>query len=115
RETGVAGVYVGTHPSTSLQAVDVICDEMSKLAAEGLAAERLAEAKQQLKGQVTLSLESPSARMYRLATFALYDEQYRTIDHVLTEIDRVSHEQVAQVGHEFLNPDRQTIVWLGPN
>jgi predicted Zn-dependent peptidase len=53
--------------------------------------------------------------MYRLATLALYDERYRTIDQVLTEIDRVSSEQVAQVGHEFLDPDRQTIVWLGPN
>ncbi len=115
RDTGVAGVYVGTHPSTSLQAVEVICGELAKLASEGLSAERLAEAKQQLKGQVTLSLESPSARMYRLATLALYDERYRTIDQVLTEIDRVSSEQVAQVGHEFLDPDRQTIVWLGPN
>jgi len=115
RETGVVGVYVGTHPSTSLQAVEVICGELAKLASEGLSTERLAEAKQQLKGQVTLSLESPSARMYRLATLALYDERYRTIDQVLTEIDRVSGEQVAQVGHEFLDPDRQTIVWLGPN
>jgi predicted Zn-dependent peptidase len=115
RETGVAGVYVGTHPSTSFQAVEVISDELGKLASEGLSNERLAEAKQQLKGQVTLSLESPSARMYRLATFALYDERYRTIDQVLTEIDRVSSEQVVQVGHEFLDPDRQTIVWLGPN
>ena len=93
----------------------MISDELGKLASEGLTVERLAEAKQQLKGQVTLSLESPSARMYRLATFALYDERYRTIDEVLTEIDRVSSEQVVQVGHEFLDPDRQTVVWLGPN
>jgi predicted Zn-dependent peptidase len=115
RETGVAGVYVGTHPSVAEQAVAVICEELGKLAAEGLPLDRLGEAKQQLKGQVTLSLESPSARMYRLATLALYGEPYRTIDQLLTEIDRVSPEQVAQVGHEYLNPDRQTVVWLGPN
>ncbi len=114
RETGVAGVYVGSHPSAADQAVAVICQELAKLASDGLPAQRLAEAKQQLKGQVTLSLESPSARMYRLATIALYDEPYRTIDQLLAEIDRVSADQVAQVGHEFLNPDRQTVVWLGP-
>ncbi|KPJ91132.1 MAG: hypothetical protein AMS18_09280 [Gemmatimonas sp. SG8_17] len=115
REAGVAGVYVGTHPSTAEQAVDVIREELSALAEEGLALERLVEAKQQAKGQVTLSLESPAARMYRLATVALYDEPYRKIDEVLAEIDRVSLDQVREVGHEFLDPDRQTIVWLGPN
>lgn len=115
RETGVAGVYVATHPSTAEQAVEVIREELAKLAAQGLESDRLAEAKQQLKGQVTLSLESPSARMYRLATVALFGEPYRTIDQVLAEIDRVRPDQVTQVGHEFLNPDRQTVVWLGPN
>jgi len=115
RETGVVGVYVGTHPSTAEQAVDVIKQELASLSANGLAPDRLAEAKQQLKGQVTLSLESPSARMYRLATVALYGETYRTIDQVLAEIDGVSSDQVAQVGHGFLDPDRQTVVWLGPN
>ena len=34
---------------------------------------------------------------------------------VLAEIDDVSQEQLAQVGHEYLDPDRQTVVWLGPN
>lgn len=115
RETGVVGVYVGTHPSTAEQAVEVIADELRSLASHGLVPERLAEAKQQVKGQVTLSLESPSARMYRLATTALYGEIYRTIDQVLAEIDSVDGDQVAAVAHEFLDPDRQTIVWLGPN
>jgi predicted Zn-dependent peptidase len=114
RGTGVAGVYVGTHPSTSERAVDVIQEELAVLAAEGLASDRLSEAKQQVKGQVTLSLESPSARMYRLATTAVYDEPYRTIDEVLAEIDRVTPDEVANVGSEFLSPDRQTTVWLGP-
>jgi predicted Zn-dependent peptidase len=115
REAGVAGVYVGTHPSTAEQAVEVIREELAALARNGLAPERLVEAKQQVKGQVTLSLESPAARMYRLATVALYDEPYRKIDEVLAEIDRVSLDQVGEVGQEFLDPDRQTIVWLGPN
>ena len=73
------------------------------------------EAKQQLKGQVTLSLESPSARMYRLATIALFGEPYRTIDELLSQIDAITLEDVAGVGAEFLDPGRQTTVTLGPN
>jgi predicted Zn-dependent peptidase len=111
---GVAGVYVGTHPSTAAQAMEVIREELANTAREGLRGAKLAEAAQQLKGQVTLGLESPAARMYRLATIALYGDPYRTIDQVLTEIDRVSEDQVADVAQEFYPPDRQAVVWLGP-
>ncbi len=115
RETGVTGVYVGSHPSTAEQAVEAILEELGTLAASGLSAETLAEAKQQLKGQITLSLESPAAHMYRLAAVPLYGVPYRTIDQVLGDIDSISVEGVAAVASEFLEPDRQTIVWLGPN
>jgi predicted Zn-dependent peptidase len=108
-EAGLTGVYVGTHPSTAEQAVE------KTLATEGLSGSVLAEAKQQLKGQVTLSLESPTARMYRLATVELYGEPYRTIDQVMAGIDRIGAEQVGAVAAEFFDPARQTTVWLGPN
>jgi predicted Zn-dependent peptidase len=115
QQTGVTGVYVGTHPSTAEQAVDVILAELKDLAAKGLSGSALAEAKQQLKGQVTLSLESPAARMYRLATVELYSEPYRTIDQVLAQVDAIRAEDVGGVAEEFFDPARQTVVWLGPN
>ena len=114
-ETGTTAVYVGTHPSTAQQAVDVILDEYARVARDGLPSAELVEAKRQLKGQLTLSLESPAARMYRLATVELYREPYRTIDLVLADIDAVRVEDVAGVAEEFFDPERQTVVWLGPN
>lgn len=114
-ESGVTGVYVGTHPSSADEAVEVILNELRALRRDGLGGESLADAKQQLKGQLTLSLESPAARMYRLATIALHHEPYRTLDQVLADIDRVDTDRVAEIVETFLDPDRQTIVWLGPN
>lgn len=115
RAAGVSGVYVGTHPSTAEQAASVIAEELERLARGGLTASELEDAKQQLKGQITLSLESPAARMSRLATTAVYDEPYRTIDELLAEIDAVTLEAVLGVAEEFFDPARQTVVWLGPN
>lgn len=115
RATGVTGVYVGSHPSTAAQAVDAILGELRTLASAGLSAQELDEAKQQLKGQLTLSLESPAARMYRLAAVPLYGVPHRTIDEVLADIDRISHDDVLGVASQVLDPERQTIVWLGPN
>jgi predicted Zn-dependent peptidase len=115
KHSGVTGVYVGTHPSTAQQAVDAIAGELNTMAKDGLKGATLVEAKQQLKGQVTLSLENPAARMHRLAAFALHDEPYRTIDQTLAEIDRVTEAEIGAVAAEFFPVDRQTMVWLGPN
>ena len=113
--SGVSGVYVGTQPSTAEQAVEVIRDELARLAREGLSVEVLAEAKQQVKGQVTLGLESPSSRMYRAAGIVLYRQPYKSIDQVLSEIDGVRAADAAAVAKQFFDPDRQAAVWLGPN
>ena len=61
-----------------------------------------------------LSLESPGARMGRLAGFTLYDDHYRPLDEMLREIDAVTPDAVMDVAAEFFAPDRQTVVRLGP-
>ena len=112
--TGVAGVYLGTQPGTADQAAEAVRVEYARLAAEGLPAEDLAQGKQQLKGQVMLSLESPVNRMNRLATLALHDEPYRPLDAILAEIDAVTGAEIAGLTAEFFDPARQTVVRLGP-
>ena len=110
---GITGVYVGTQAETADQAADVVMAEYARLASEGLPAEELAGGKQQLKGQIMLSLESPMSRMHRLAGVELTRDRYRRLDEILGEIDAVSAEDVRGVAAEFFAPDRQTIVRLG--
>jgi predicted Zn-dependent peptidase len=112
--SGQLGVYVGTQASTADQAVAAIQEEYGRLAREGLPAPELTNGKQQLKGQIMLSLESPAARMGRLAGFILYDDPYRPLDEMLAEIDRVTPDDIASVAGEFFAPERQTVVRLGP-
>jgi predicted Zn-dependent peptidase len=112
-ETGSHGVYVGTAPETAMQARAAIREELSRLASDSLTIEEIAEGKSQLKGQVTLSLESPSSRMYRAAGVALYDEPFRSLDQVLALIDDITPEVVAEVSAAFFDPDKQTVLALG--
>ena len=112
--TGQLGVYVGTQPSTADQAIDAIRAEYALLAREGLPAAELTDGKRQLKGQVVLSLESPGARMQRLAGFVLHDDRYRSLSEMLVDIDAVTSEQVAAVAAEFFPAERQAVVRLGP-
>jgi predicted Zn-dependent peptidase len=114
QSSGQLGVYVGTQPAAADRAVDAIRAEYQRIAREGLPADELVDGKQQLKGQVMLSLESPISRMGRLAGFMLHGDRYRTLDEMLAEIASVTRDEIAGVAAEFFDPDRQTVVRLGP-
>lgn len=111
---GVGGVYVGTRPATEDKAVEAIRTELGRVAAQGLPADELEQAKQQLKGQVMLSLESTGARLYRLTAFALHDEPWLGLDDLLARVDAVSVDEVAELADRYFHPDRQLVLRLGP-
>lgn len=113
-DTGTHGVYVGTAPATAESAREAIREELDRLSRESLTHEEITAGKSQLKGQVTLSLESVSSRMYRAAGVALYDEPFRTLDDVLALIDAITPEEIAAVCSDFYEPASQTVVSLGP-
>jgi predicted Zn-dependent peptidase len=114
RDSGNHGIYVGTAPDTAVEAAEAIRDELEKISAEGLPEDELAAGKSQLKGQITLSLESVSSRMYRAAGVELYDEEYKTLDELLSLVDGITQESVAEVSRDFFAPAQQTVVSLGP-
>ncbi|MBI2796134.1 MAG: insulinase family protein [Gemmatimonadetes bacterium] len=112
--SGSHGVYLGTAPDTAAKAEAVVREELDRVATEGIPAADLAMAKQQLKGQVVLSMEGVSSRMYRAAATELYGRPWRDVDAMLAEIDAVDLAQVRQVCEDFFQPGRQTVVRLGP-
>jgi predicted Zn-dependent peptidase len=114
-DTGMHGVYVATAPETAKAALDAIREELLRVVENGLPDDELAMGKSQLKGQMTLSLESVSARMYRAAAVELYGDPYRTLDETLALVDAVAPGDVVAVARQFFAPDRQTVLSLGPS
>jgi predicted Zn-dependent peptidase len=113
--TGQLGIYVGTQPGSAEAALGTIQEELRLLAEQGLTEAELAAGKRQLQGQLMLALESPAARMGRLANFTLHREHYRNLDTLIQEIEAVPSALVGQVAAEFLDPARQTVQVLGPD
>ncbi|MFN2397833.1 MAG: M16 family metallopeptidase [Gemmatimonadaceae bacterium] len=114
RDSGMHGVYVGTAPQTAREATTAIRDELARLASDGLTSEEVAAGKSQLKGQLTLSLESPVSRMYRAAGVDLLGEEFLTLDAVLAKIDAISDDEIEEVCRDFFHPSRDTVLSLGP-
>ena len=113
-DTGTHGVYVGTAPETARQAAQAIREELARVAADSLTADEIAAGKSQLKGQITLSLEGVTSRMYRAAGGDLYDEPYRPLDEVLALVDAIDDGVVRDICREYFDPERQTVLSLGP-
>ncbi len=111
---GTHGVYVATAPETAEQATAAVREELALVAREGIPAAELQMGKQQLKGQVTLSMESVSSRMYRAAGVELFGEPYVPVDEILAKINAITVEETMAVCAEFFPPERQTLVSLGP-
>ena len=114
-DAGMHGVYVATSPESARPAFDAIRDELAKVADAGLPLDEIEMGKSQLKGQMTLSLESVSARMYRAAAVELYGEPYRTLDETLALVNAITADDVAKLAREFFAPERQTVLSLGPS
>jgi len=115
RGVGMAGVYVGSQPARAAKAEEAIRGEFARMAREGLRGNALEDAKQQTLGQLMLSLESPTSRMYRLASTAVYSEPYRSLDEVLKTVEALTADEISALASEFFAPERQTVVSLGPN
>lgn len=113
-DTGAHGVYLASAPETAQEALDAVRDVLREVAMNGLSEADLAAGKRQLRGQLVLSMEGVSSRMYRAALTALYGEPYRGIDELKALVDAIDLEQVRDVAREFFDPDRQILVSLGP-
>jgi predicted Zn-dependent peptidase len=113
QDSGLQGIYAGTSAETAGRALEEILGELTRIATEGFPADEIEAGKNQLKGQLTLSLESPASRMFRVASAALYGEPFLPLDETLARIDAISPEQVAKACHDLFHPERQTVVTLG--
>ena len=113
RDMGLQGTYVGTSPESAPHALDEIWREYDALVREAFPAAEVTAGKNQLKGQLTLSLESPASRMFRVAASELYGEPFLTLDETLTKIDEISDDDIAALCGEFYVPTRQTVLTLG--
>jgi len=114
RTSGTLGVYLGTRPEMEADAVGAVTAEMARLAGAGLPPDELDLVREQVKGQLTLAMESLGARLHKLAGFALNQEPVVGLDELLARYDRVGGEEVAKVAGEFLDPSRQLVLTLGP-
>ena len=112
-DTGSLCVYAGTSVNKALECVDLIMAEFRSLKEVLLSDEELTRAKDQLKGNILMGLESSNSRMANLARQEMYFHQFFTADAIIARIEAVTAEQVQAMAQRLFVPDRIAITLLG--
>jgi predicted Zn-dependent peptidase len=113
RDTGTLCVYAGTSAGKALEVVDLILAEFAKLKQEPLSAEELTRAKDQVKGNILLGLESSNARMANLARQEMYFHNFFSVDEIIARIEEVDAAQVQAMAQRLFDSERIAVTLLG--
>jgi predicted Zn-dependent peptidase len=112
-DTGLVAIAFGSRPEGLAEVMELCQAELEGLPAS-LTRDEVERTKEQLKGQVVLSMESPSMRMNRLGRGVLMDIEIKTLDGMIKQIDSVTFEQVVELATELYDVSTWSAVCIGP-
>ena len=113
RDTGNLCVYAGTSSNKALEVVDLVLAEFRSLKQAQIADEELTRAKDQVKGNILLGLESSNARMANLARQEMYFHQFYSAAEVIARIEEVTADHVQTMAERLFQPESIAVTLLG--
>jgi predicted Zn-dependent peptidase len=114
RAAGLFGVYAGTSPANVSACIDLIVEQFAKARDVGIADDELQLAKEHIKGNLTLSLESTSSRMIRLGRNEFALGRHVTPEEIEERVDAVTADAVRDLARELLAEENLGLCIIGP-
>ncbi|MBI2891187.1 MAG: insulinase family protein [Nitrospirae bacterium] len=114
REVGYTGVYAGVEPNGLNACLGVTLHEIRKVAREGMSAEALERTKAQVKGQVSLGMESNFNLMQKLAKDEFLFQRHVPLEEILASIDAVKLDDARDIAAQVYGEDGLAMTLLGP-
>jgi predicted Zn-dependent peptidase len=112
-DTGLLGIYAGTSMDRTRIVVDLISDTLKRLCDEKLTDREMRAAKELIKGNFLLSMESTDNRMMRLAKNEICFEKHISPEEVIQRIESVESEDIRTLACKLFDPRILSIVAIG--
>ncbi len=112
-DSGLFIIYVGTEPKNARQTVEISIAELQRLAQRPVAESELRLAKEKLKGNILLGLESSHARMARLGIGELYNI-HAPIESFVQKIEAVTSEEIQAIAQNLFAQNELSLSVIGP-
>jgi predicted Zn-dependent peptidase len=112
-DTGSLCVYAGTSSDRAIQVVQLVMEQFRRLKSEPLPADELRRAKDQLKGNLLLSLESSMSRMSNLARQQMHFNYFFGMQEILDKVESITEDQVLAMANQLFQPELVAVTLLG--
>ncbi|MCM0082047.1 insulinase family protein [Geomonas sp. Red32] len=112
-DAGSLVVYAGASPENSEELLDILLRELRRFKEEPVTLCQLDAARDQLKGNLLLSLESSDNRMSRLAKNEIYFGAPLLLTDIMAGFDAVSSQSIQALANNILDNSALTLVMLG--
>jgi predicted Zn-dependent peptidase len=113
KDVGYVGVYAGTSLESTEEVVELITQELQKLAAGEMTDAELERTQGQLVGSTMLGLESTDSWMSHIARNEIYFGKSITTEEICRRIRAVSRDDVVELASDLFRSDGRTLTLLG--
>lgn len=114
QDAGLFAVYAGLSPKNIQEVIALIMNENKAFANGEISEYEINKAKEQLKGNLLLGLESVGGRMSRLGKSELTLGKIYTPDEIVERINQVNRDKAIELAHELFTEENYVITSISP-
>ena len=114
RDTGLMTIYAGVSPENSREVIEITNAILSDIRLNGVRADEIKRAKEQLKAGLMFSMESSASRMSRVGRAEISSREYLSPEKLAAKVDAVSLEQLFELAQPLYQPETTCMTALGP-
>jgi predicted Zn-dependent peptidase len=113
RDTGSLCIYAGVAVDKTRQTIELTMRELRRLKQETVSLSELGRAKDQLKSNMVMGLESGSSRMANLARQQMYFGRFFGVEEITSEIEAVTPDDIQRLAQDLFRPEAMAMALLG--
>jgi len=113
RDTGSLCIFAGTAVDNTEKVLQLTMQELRRLKENSVSEGELKRAKDQLKSNIVIGLESSSSRMANLARQEMYFGRFFGVDEITREIEAVTTADIQLLAQQLFRPEAIALTLLG--
>lgn len=107
-------VHSGLNKDKIYEALTMIKEELDRIKKDGITADELQKAKDNIRGRLILRLESPTNYLNFLASQELWNQKIKDRQSTLAELDKITVSQINALAKETIDWTKSNLAIIGP-
>lgn len=113
-DTGYLSIQAGSDNKRVVQTIKTILKELKKITQKQIGASELNKAKENIKGGLTIELESSDALANFFGLQEILTGKTLTLEQIFAKIDTVTSKDILQVSRDILKTEKLKLAMIGP-